>query len=195
MARRLALVIFIFSLAIISSLGYVYFFQISPTFVEKPELEKPTQKYIGTEHVIYLLNEIDAYKLHPNPLTSEIPIIEVVVGTKSYMFAIMDNEIIDYEGDPDLLISGDEKILESVLSSEDISSAIIDAYHKGLISIEIYADESNLALKGYKGIYDKFGNKVTGEIVALKPKGAQGAINLSMMFFMTLIMGLVLERL
>ena len=56
---------------ILGSVFYSYFFVVSPTFVEKPKLEKPLPPTIGqaisAEQVEYVLNELDVYKLHDSP--------------------------------------------------------------------------------------------------------------------------------
>ena len=95
---KLAPVVFILALFLILGIGYMYFFQISPTFVNKPQLEMPNQDFLTENHVEFLLNELGAYKLHKDPFTGEPPYMEVVADDVSYYNTVENNKvkIIDY---------------------------------------------------------------------------------------------------
>jgi len=182
-------------------IGYVYFFEISPTFVKKPNMERPSQidEDLSEEEIIYVLNEMDAYKLHDNPLTSEPAIIQFdVVDGDTKIIQIKDNDFLVIEsGEPDIIISGEEESLISILRSEDIEKAMIELYLSGNVGLEILADESTLALKGYKSLYDKFSsnNKITGEVIGLNPIRVEDSMNLFFLLFVSLIIGLIIEKL
>jgi len=57
---------------IIGVFFYSYFYVINPTFVSKPVLTRPEIPTVGsavsTAQVEYMLNELDLYKLHGNPV-------------------------------------------------------------------------------------------------------------------------------
>ena len=57
---------------VIGAFFYSYFYVINPTFVSRPILAKPEMPTVGsaisTAQVEYVLNEMDLYKLHGNPV-------------------------------------------------------------------------------------------------------------------------------
>jgi len=193
---KLAPVVFILALFLILSIGYVYFFQISPTFVNKPELEKPSQEFLTENHVEFLLNELGAYKLHKDPFTGEPPYIEVVVDEVSYYITVENNEIKIIEHcDPDLRIYSNPEVLLQMFQSKNIEEEITKLFLEGKISIEILADEKTLALKGYKTIYDAISdNELTGNVVLLNPIEITKGMNLSFLFLVSFIIGLIIEK-
>ncbi len=190
--EKYAQVVFIIIILGVLFIGYFYFFQISPSFVDKPILEKPIieEQELKTEHIIYLLNELNAYKLHNDPFTKEPPVIKIIVSNENYFFTVEDNEIKESleDNNPDIVLTTTkEKIFELMESSENALTEDME--------IEILSDEKTLALKGYKIIYDEFSkNQITGEVINLKPEGYLRGINLSFLFFVSAIIGLIIEK-
>ena len=178
--------VFILVMVGIFSIGYFYFSEISPVFVKKPDIKKPITQEITSEHIIYLLNEMDAYKLHEDPLSKELPIIEVKILEESYLYTVKDNQITETaKNDPDItLTTTKEKIIELFHDNKKISECV---------SLESYADEKTLALKGYKIIYDNFsGNEITGNIIKINP--IFRGINLIFFLFVSIIIGLIIDK-
>lgn len=193
---KLAPVVFIVALFLILGIGYMYFFQISPTFVNKPELEMPNQEFLTENHVEFLLNELGAYKLHKDPFTGEQPYIEVVSEDVSYYITVENNQVkvIDY-CQPDLKIYGKPDVLLQMFQSKNIEEEITRLFLDGDLSIEILADEKTLALKGYKTIYDAVSeNELTGNVVLLNPIEITKGMNLSFLFLVSLVIGLIIEK-
>lgn len=198
---KLLPVVFILLFVGILGLGYVYFFIVSPTFIEKPTIEKPTileNEPISEEQLFYVMNEINAYKLHNDPFTNEPPIIEFVIEDESTLIGVEDNDYISLDsGEPDLKIYLDEKDLFELLQEDNFEETILEKYNNDEIDIKIIADEATLALKGYKSIYDKIAsssNELTGNIVKLNPEEFTNGLNISVLFFMAIIMSLILKK-
>lgn len=198
---KLIPVIFILLLIGILGIGYVYFFVVSPTFVEKPEIERPDifeNNPVTQEHVFYLMNEIDAFKLHDDPISNEQSIIEFIIEGKSIIIGVEDNNYILLDsGQPDLKIYLHKEDLFELLQKDNFEETMLEKYNSNEIEIEIIADEATLALKGYKSIYDKLAssNQLTGNIVKLKPDDFTNGLNVSLLFFIALIMSLILKKL
>jgi len=202
---KLGRVIFILSLVCILSVGYFYFFHISPIFVQKPVLEKPgvvQDTNVGSAQVVYILNELDAYKLHEDPVSKEKPLIEVVILdlSKTFFITVKDNNIKETTetSNPDIRIKGNLVDINNLLLQEDFETAIVDSFMDGNLQIEILADEKTLALKGYKSIYDKLSpnlNQITGEVVQnLNPVEYTKASQLIFLLMASIIIGLVIEK-
>ncbi|MBN1645879.1 hypothetical protein JW868_02450 [Candidatus Woesearchaeota archaeon] len=110
------------------------------------------------EHVDYLLNEIDAYKLHEPPLGDEIPVMEVHITDDNTYFAVqvVDNQIETTEGradNPDLIIHGSKLTILQLLNEENIMESIGSYAESGAVWVEPLKPESELAAKGYLAIY------------------------------------------
>ena len=141
-------------------LFYLYFFIISPTFVTKPYLEKPTLQAgqnVEEGHVNWVINELGGYKLHAAPLGGD-PLIELITEGKTFTVKIISNQVSSYLGkatDPDIRITAEREAFERILSADDIKTEINNLYNEGKITIELLKDETSLVLKGYKAIYDE----------------------------------------
>lgn len=197
-------ILFILSVLIILGLGYFYFFMISPAFVVAPHIEKPSgviSEEVTSDELIYLLNEIGAYKLHNNPLGGEYPVIEVLVedSVQDFYFQVTDNEIIEIPEShaPDIKLALDRKIISDIIDSPDSLQQILKHFSSGKITITPLQDEKVLALKGYKCIYDQFSSVagITGNIILkLKAKTMTGGINMGILLLTSLIIGLIIEK-
>ena len=154
------LIIIVAVLAVIASASYLYFFIISPTFVAKPFLEKPTlaeNEEIGEDHINWVVNELGGYKLHPSPLGGD-PVIELVIEGNTFTVTTSGNNVLSSLGtpsDPDIRITANREAFERILSADDAQEEIIDLFMEGAVGFEMIKDEATLALKGYKGIYDE----------------------------------------
>lgn len=198
---------FVFFIIILLGAGYSYFFVVSPSFVKKPALEKPAlatdieeghPAIFGQEHVVYLLNELDAYMLHNDPITGEPAKIEVAAEEAIYSFEIIGNRIVEnYEGIPDIRIVAKKAALIHIFMSDDQRKAILDGFSSGSLAIEIISDEKTLALKGYKAIYDKISagmGDLTGDVVRLDAKKAKVNISLMAALCLMIIAGMIIEK-
>lgn len=204
--KQFSQMIFLFSVTVILIIGYFYFFQISPTFVEQPVLERPAdlqqREAVSQEHIIYLLNMAGAYKLHNIPFSGEAPLIEVYIhDTKDrYFFEVEDNKIIQAENteSPDikLIISG-EALLDLYRSASPIHE-VQNLYSAGKFEIQTLKEEKVLALKGYKAIYDTFSEnagELTGSLIkALNPARTIKGLNLFMLLLSSIIIGIIIEK-
>lgn len=197
----LSRIVFFFFLILVFGVGYFYFFQISPVFVSKPVIEKPSvieSQEIDFSHVSFLLNELDAYRLHKDAFTGDFPIIEVYIEDTNQDFFVQVNEgkLIEIEsGKPDLTLSTKKEILFRILEG-DIETNVFNAISTGAIGIEIVSDEKTLALKGYKAIYDKISkNTITGNLIGgLYPAGFIRGIEIMLFLLFSLTVFMILER-
>ncbi len=190
-------VFFVVLLLGIIGIGYAYFFVVSPGFVEKPEIEKPAiEKEFTEDHVYYFMNELDGYKLHKNPLNNEPAVVEFDFGSEDLLIEIQDNEFeATTKANPDIRIYMSKELMLDILRSSNFEKTLIDLYNSGEIRIEIVSDESTLALKGFKSLYDKLSsNEITGNLVKLNPRETIKGINLSVLLFVAAILKLILEK-
>lgn len=143
---------------------YSYFFIFSPTFVEKPFMEKPmppnADEPVSTQHINWIINELGAYRLHNDPTTGEPPVLELKVTDSEEVFTITteNNVPASTEGaaqNPDIRITATRVVVIKLLTTEDVNKEIIELYNEGNVGIELLKGQATLALKGYKGIYDE----------------------------------------
>ena len=175
--KKPVLLIILVSVCLVAMLiSYTYFFMISPSFVDKPYIEKPEikesmEKVLGSgdapisvmveeEHVEYIVNEIGGYKLHDNPLTGEPAVFEIAVTDTGQKFFIkIENNIpktaSGFSGQADLRISGKGKDILDLIDSTSFSQDIVNMVKDSRIMIVVLTDEKTLVMKGYKGVYDK----------------------------------------
>lgn len=156
---------------------YGYFFVVNPIFVSKPDIAKPQMiiltnnssanySAIKVEHILYLLNEIGAYKLHNSP-SGDISKIEFVISdtSKKYSFTVTDNYIVkmDNLNNFDVRITATQNSIISVFNSNISKTEIMKNYNNGDIKFDTLAEMSTLALKGYTSLYDYF--ELSGEVI------------------------------
>jgi len=198
--------LFLLALTLIFLLGYFYYFNISPTFVEKPYIEKPTLTSVGedtitSQHIEYLLNELEAYKLHNTPFTQDKPVIEVYIEDteQDFFVTVEENKVLISEEElkPDIIITSRKEEIINLFNSNSFD-LISDAFLNGDIKIELQNDEKILALKGYKTLYDRISaqnNKLTGNVVVrLNPTGITRGLELLVLVLSSFMTGLVLEK-
>ncbi|MCX6819044.1 MAG: hypothetical protein NT129_03535 [Candidatus Aenigmarchaeota archaeon] len=141
----------------ISIFLFAYFFIISPVFVSKPFMTKPAfGGEVETEHIDWVVNELDGYKLHSS-LSGETPVMEVIVDEKTFTVTTKDGRVISSPGtapDPDIRIRTDMETFALLFNSNNIQDGAAKLYDEGKIEITLIKDVSALTLKGYKVIYD-----------------------------------------
>ncbi len=148
---------------IIGIIFFLYFFVLSPSFVTKPNIPKPTlvsADEIKPENINWALNEVGAYKLHSSMyFFGEPAVIESVVTDKGQVFSttITNNYPTTTQGpaiNPDIRFTMDSQSFTELYANSDILSKAKEMQKAGLVNIEILKDEAALAAKGYKVIYD-----------------------------------------
>src|SRR4030042_1758975 len=160
------IILSVITILLIGSL-YGYFFVVNPIFVSKPYIAKPqltiplsnnssaNYSTIKVEHILYLLNEIGAYKLHNSP-SGDISKIEFVISDvdKRYSFAVTDNYVVKMNNlnNFDVRITATQNSIISVFNSNVSKTEIMKHYNDGNIKFDTLADMSTLALKGYTAL-------------------------------------------
>jgi hypothetical protein len=152
---------------------YMYFFVFNPVFVEKPYIEKPVieepeEFEVNDEHLEYLTNEVGGYKLHSTPVSKEKPVIEFFITNfqDTYTLTVEDHNVTAVEGsavNPDIRITGSKEVFRQLLVSEDIAAELNRLVRWKKIEFEILTDESTLAMKGYKALYDALSGEYDAE--------------------------------
>ena len=142
---------------------YAYFFVISPTFVAKPTIERPSLaagEPVEEKHIQYLVNELGAYKLHNPPLSNQMPVIEILVTPANQYFTVKVEGNIPRTTpgraeDPDIRISGSRDSVAQMLMSGDIAAEAKKLSDEGKINVEILKEMPELIAMGYKALYDE----------------------------------------
>ena len=171
-SKKILLVIGGILILLIISIATFYFTVISPAFVSKPDIEKPSLEGIFNpdgsikegaqvtgEYIRYLVNELGAYKLHNPPFKDEVPEIVYVVSDDGEVFdvKIINNnpEVIEGDSDTaDLKLTSSKEVVFRLIASEDVRGSALNSYEEGEIEIEATNDLTTLGLKGYKAVYD-----------------------------------------
>jgi len=147
---------------------------------EKENLEIPISSNVGNfivqeSHLRYLLNEIGAYQLHTQPMSSENPLIECDVEGKNFFAEVEKGNILfrsekTYEPDLRIIISSQE--VNSILNSENVKEGMKSSVSSGNTQIELVSGYSELFFKGYLQIYkDLTGKSFTGSVVRIFEQG------------------------
>lgn len=157
---------------LIIGIALFYFTVISPAFVSKPDIEKPSLEgifnpdgsikegaQVTEEFIRYLANELGMYKLHNAPFDDEVPEIIYIVSDDNEVFdiKIIDNNPQVTKGDSDnadLKLTSSKEVVFRLIASEDIPSSALNMQKEGKIEIEPVNDLTTLGLKGYKAVYD-----------------------------------------
>jgi len=147
---------------------------------EKQDLQNPIGSgtgdfVVGESHVRYLLNEIGAYQLHTQPMSSENPLIEVVVDDSVFFAEVEKGKIIfrsEKTYEPDLRIITTKQEVESVLSSGNIKESMKNSVSGGNTQMELVSSYTELFFKGYLQIYkDLTGKSFTGSVIRIFGQG------------------------
>lgn len=103
---------------------------------------------------------MEVYKLHNSP-GGDIPIIEFIITdtNQKYFFSVANNNIIQIDkiSNPDMKISSDAETIIYVYGLDNPSQGIMEKYNSGKINVDILAEVTTLALKGYKSIAASLG--------------------------------------
>jgi hypothetical protein len=170
------IVVLVLLLTVVLTIGYIYYFVINPIFIHKPNIEKTaitnssnnsldnsSVQTIGAENLIYLLNEIEAYKLHSSP-SGEKPLINFIIidTNRVYSFTVEDNNIIsqEFSDNPDVVMRVKEAVIIDVYQAQNTKEKIMKGYNEGSFEIELKKDLPTLAMKGYNSVASYFG--ITG---------------------------------
>jgi len=151
------------AVAVIAVLAYAYFFIISPTFVAKPVLPKPVLAEAPVAgNVNWAVNELSAFKLHPDPISGEPAVMEIVItdAGKTFTSTTTNNVPATTEGpatNPDIRMKLTSADFARLYNSADPPAEATALYHEGKAQIELLKSTATLAVKGYKAIYDEMG--------------------------------------
>lgn len=186
------LVFVLIIIAAIIGLGiYTYTSIISPR-ADKPLIEPvpiPTQTQqlqsvtakepvVEEEHIQYLVNELGGYNLHDHPVNNEAAVMEFqVVGSdpnnpRLFTITIKDNYPLVADGaatNPDIRLHATETILLELLQADDFNTKVVELVNDGSMWIEVLADETTLAMKGYLSIYQQLTGdetQITGNVAS-----------------------------
>ncbi|MFA5303421.1 MAG: hypothetical protein WC393_02705 [Candidatus Nanoarchaeia archaeon] len=150
------------AILIILVFTFLYFFVVSPTFVIKPYIfktELASASDINSDHASWLLNEMNAYKLHSylgNP-----SVIETVITDQNRTFTttIINNYPTTAGGvatNPDIRFSITSADFVTLYSATDTMAKAQEMRQSSQIQVTILKNDFILAVKGYKAIYDAF---------------------------------------
>jgi len=156
-------IFFLISAVTVIFLSYGWFFVVSPTFVSKPLIEKPILAGEPEEgHVNWVVNELSAYKLHSNPFSGEAAEMEIIILDlgKTFTTVVEDNVPITREGkgeNPDIRIKINSENFMRLYEAENLEAEAVRLFKEGKAEVELLKPETELAVKGYKAIYDELG--------------------------------------
>lgn len=134
---------------------------------ENLAVEEAVQQFNET-FVLYLLYQAKAYNLHNPPLSSEIPVIEVVVEDSSYTGNVQQGIISVSRGIPqkkDIVLTTTKEEAVKMMKNP---SYVKESFSSGASAIELVEDKTTLFSKGYLGLYTELtGKSITGNIVRI----------------------------
>ncbi len=139
-----------------------YFTIISPAFVTKPDIAKPALgENIETANVNWLSNELGAYMLHPD-MSGNPPVFLVFLTDSNIFFTVRTiNNVPTTElgqtAEPDIKMAMSSDTFKELYEAANFTAKVNELYDAGSVTIELVKDTSELALKGYKGVYDMLG--------------------------------------
>jgi len=170
----------------------LYFIVIEPAFVAKPIVEQPsivsesvsrsaqtnglpgsapgllTQAVplVDTKHLVYVLTELGAYKLHENPFSGDIPEMEIYLQDIQQTFtATVESNIVHVrEGvaeSPDVRIeAGQDAIVALATANNPLvfktwAAQLLREYEQRGYKGIILTNEKDLLLKGYLALYEQ----------------------------------------
>lgn len=156
---RKKIAILAISLLIVAGILF-YFIVISP-FASKPFLKKPAAPKPGerltSEQVMWVVNELGAYSLHPT-LSGEKPEMQISITDTNQTFSIVvengKSNLMETPSSPDIKIITATDSFAKIIDASDINKEITSLYNQKMVSIEILKDVPTLLLKGYKSLYD-----------------------------------------
>lgn len=111
---------------------------------------------VSPEFISFLLNELGAWQLRPNPLTGERPRVNFIIDGKGFG-SVVDSGIETTEelvANPDLVIRSNKVDIVKAMLSEDPVEVFRDSYLDERSSVDIEKSEAELFSKGYLGFYE-----------------------------------------
>lgn len=152
-------------------LAFVYFATAKSNYKkEEIKLNLENVTVIEQAHVKYLLNEIGAWQLHNPPISSDRPVIQVIVDNQEFYVAV-ERGVISISRDSmpaDIKISTTSDEAKKVLASSNIKEAVKSSVQSGKIDLELIAGYTELFSKGYLSLYqDLTGKSFTGSVVRI----------------------------
>jgi len=157
-------------LLLILSTAFAYFFYISPVFIRKPILEKPQlneeSPTLMSDHITYIVNELGGYKLHGGPLGNSAQ-MELYLSdiNKYFTITVNDHQIYTVGGEapnPDVRFSAEEEVFIDMFKADDMIAEAKNMVELEIVEVDPVLDETVLAMKGYKAIYDNLSGKTIG---------------------------------
>jgi hypothetical protein len=150
-------------LLLLVAVAYIYFFVVSPSFVGKPAVEKPALAAApAAGNVVWVVNELGAFKLHADPLTGHPAVMEIVITDLGLTFTstTTNNVPVITQGpaaDPDLRLKIASADFARLYGASDPAAEAAALYNEGKAQVELLKDATTLASKGYKALYDEMG--------------------------------------
>jgi hypothetical protein len=171
-ARRKLIITIVSAIIILLILttAFAYFFYISPVFIRKPVIEKPQlnaeSPAIMSDHVTYIVNELGGYKLHGGPLGG-VAQMELFLSdiNKYFTITVEKHKVYTVGGEapnPDVRFSAKEKVFLDLFNAENMIEETKKLVELEIVEVDPLLDETVLAMKGYKAIYDNLSGKTIG---------------------------------
>jgi len=131
----------------------VNYIKVNESFVEEVYIDDVE---ITVEFISYLLNELGAWQLRPNPITGEVPSIDFIIDDKRFNSVVGDG-IVTTKGlgvDSDIVFYSKKKEIVRAMLSKTPAEVFRDSYNSGKSSLDVKKSEAELFMKGYFGLYD-----------------------------------------
>ncbi len=130
---------------------------------------------ITEDHINYLLNELEVYKLHNPPLSKDTPKVEVKIDDEYWGVEVVNNEFITTRGRTEQadiqLVTTKQEVINS-LNSDDTTAYLRDSFARLDSWVELNAGFTRLFFKGYYGLYKKMtGEGTTGSLIRFFSQG------------------------
>jgi hypothetical protein len=169
-----------------------YFIVIEPAFVAKPAVEQPSivsesvsrtaqtnglpgtapglltraVPLVDTKHLVYVLTELGAYKLHENPLTGDIPEMEIYLKDIQQTFTVTvdENNVHVRDGiaeSPDVRIDANQNAVVALATANNPfvfktwAAQLLREYEQRGYTATLLTSEKDLLLKGYLALYEQ----------------------------------------
>lgn len=138
----------------------VQLFYVNPILTVKPLLAKPQfdADQLSENHIIYVMNELRAYKLHAAPHDQDPARIEFYVVDMDERFAVGVEENFvkavksGRSTNIDMRITMESRYLQQLLDSSNAQAVAKQLVSDAKIDIDLVASKDELALKGYQTV-------------------------------------------
>jgi len=130
---------------------------------------------LTADHINYLLNELEVYKLHNPPLSKDTPKLEVKIDNEYWSVEIVDNKLITKKGrieNADIQLVTTKQEVVNALNSDDSLDYFRDSFARLNSWIELNAGFTKLFFKGYYGLYKRMTREgTTGSLIRFFSQG------------------------